>query len=131
MRAVNGKIIYSSQDLKDFVECKFAIDLDIADLSLKVPRAADSALDIMLQNKGNDFEEHYHADVKDRYERDGLTVREIPYDGSIEDRALETVDAMSAGADLIYQACLFCQPWQGYPDYIRKVDGKSRFGNYK
>ena len=35
------------------MECKFAVDLDIADLSARITRADDSELDILLQTRGN------------------------------------------------------------------------------
>lgn len=131
MRKEHGRLLFSSGDLRDFVECKFSVDLDVADLTKKIPRVEDSELDLLLQTRGNDFEEQYHTGIKSLYKSEGRSVAEIPGDASIEERARTTIAAMSNGIDLIYQAGLFCVPWHGYPDYIRKVSGDSRFGAYR
>jgi len=131
MRKEHGRLLFSSGDLRDFVECKFSVDLDVADLTKKIPRVVDSELDLLLQTRGNDFEEQYHTGIKSLYKSEGRSVAEIPGDASIEERAKTTIAAMSNGIDLIYQAGLFCVPWHGYPDYIRKVSGDSRFGAYR
>ena len=46
------------------------------------------------------------------------------------DRIRKTVAAMEAGADLIYQAALTGPAFFGYADLLRKVPGKSAFGDH-
>ena len=65
---------------------------------------------------------------------EGLDVVEIPRprgrNGLIE-AARATEQALRDGADVVYQAALFDEPWFGYADFLVRVDGvPSRFGDY-
>ncbi len=41
-----------------------------------------------------------------------------------------TFGAMQQAADLIYQGAFFDGTWYGKPDFLHKIEGQSRFGNY-
>ena len=41
-----------------------------------------------------------------------------------------TLAAMQLGADVVYQAALSLLPFTGYADFLVKVEGKSRFGDF-
>ena len=59
MRIHNSEKLYSSQDMKDFIECKFALDLDIRSLSEKIDQVEESEWTKILFKKGNDFENDF------------------------------------------------------------------------
>lgn len=46
------------------------------------------------------------------------------------DRFGATIDAMKSGVDVIYQGALRDQEFAGYTDFLQKVPGGSRLGNY-
>ena len=134
MRLVDGELLLSSQDLRDFVECNHAADLDILDVTEPSPgiaRTEDSDLTRLLQGKGIDFEDGYHRKLVTECTASGKTVVEIDSGKSVKERASDTVSAMGSGIDVIYQAGLHSLPWHGYPDYLRKVPGQSRFGDFQ
>ena len=105
MRIHNNKKLFSSQDLRDFVECRFAVDLDLCDLIEPIERAKDSEWSQVLFRKGNEFEQSYLASLN-RSAPPGTKITTIPGDAPIEERISLTHDAMSVGADFIYQAAL-------------------------
>jgi uncharacterized protein len=50
---------------------------------------------------------------------------------AIRQRATETIDALRAGADVVFQATLLDAPWFGYADFLVRVDGApSDLGDY-
>jgi uncharacterized protein len=66
----------------------------------------------------------------------GLGIVEIarPVDQSAEairERAAETIDALRARTDVVFQATLLDAPWFGYADFLVRVDGvPSELGDY-
>ena len=129
MRIHNAKKLFSYQDLRDFTECSFAVDFDLCDLTEPIERKKNSEWVQILFEKGTEFESDYLASLS-RGAVPGKQITEIPGDGSLEERLRLTHDAMSAGADLIYQAALYFGNWHGYADILRKIDGKSKYGDH-
>jgi predicted RecB family nuclease len=130
VRIHNSEKLYSSQDMKDFIECKFALDLDIRSLSEKIDRVEESEWTKILFKKGNDFEDDFVNTLKNDSSSE-KTLVEIPTDeSSLEERVAATISAMKSGSDYIFQAALHSGKWHGYADILRKVDGLSSFGDY-
>jgi predicted RecB family nuclease len=50
--------------------------------------------------------------------------------GDFVEGAKKTVDLMQQGVEGIYQAVLFSPPFLGIPDLMRRVEGRSRFGDW-
>src|SRR6185369_7536170 len=66
----------------------------------------------------------------DMLRRSGKTVVEINR-GDTNEAAVQTVEAMKRGVDIIYQARLEQDIWGGWADFlIKKVDKTSKFGNW-
>ena len=83
----------------------------------------------MLARRGAEHE----ARILRQYESKGLQVAKMSrvIGASAEERAKaadETANAMATGADVIYQGFLQSAEWSGYPDFLIKVAGPSRFG---
>jgi predicted RecB family nuclease len=117
------KILFSASDLADFIECRHltALGLRSLDDSSLVKKEADEATEI-LQRQGIEHEKNY----LEKLERAGKRIREIRSTGSIsrQERVKQTLEAMQAGSDVIYQAAFDRSPFMGYADFLLKVEGK-------
>lgn len=122
----NGQILYSPSDLVNFLSCRHASFLDIKALSEDIETTETSKTVLLLQKKGLEHEASYLQHLKDK----GETVVEIPKNRNLQDRTALTVEAMTAGADIIYQAVLFDMPWQGYADFLIKCNTPSSLGDF-
>ncbi|MGH2392557.1 MAG: TM0106 family RecB-like putative nuclease, partial [Candidatus Limnocylindria bacterium] len=137
MQLIDGAPVYSASDLVGFLECEHLTALERAALAGLVARPVldDPELDV-LRRRGELHERRY----LDLLRADGRSVVEIARDGSSQDHgaelraaADETTAAMSAGADVIYQATFFDRRWRGHADFLLRVeraDRPSRWGPY-
>ena len=122
-----SELILSASDLVNFSECTHHIQLDLRALSGEIARPAVDPQAALLQRKGIEFEDRYlkelqgtHADLANL---SGLT--------RDQDKAVAaTIDAMRAGASVIYQAALRGNRLGGYADFLFKVDRPSTLGNH-
>lgn len=118
--------LYSASDLVNFMGCMHATVLDIRQLDDPVELAPDDEQAKLLQEKGIEHELAY----LERLRCEGLSVIEIDGDGGIEEKAERTRAALREGADVIYQGAFLEGPWQGYSDFLLKVDRPSDLGDY-
>jgi predicted RecB family nuclease len=137
MDRIDGTPVYSATDLVAYLACEHLIQLERAALVGLVERPIrdDPELDV-IRRRGFQHEARYKADL----EAAGRTVVTITTDGYEADRAevlrraaAETVDAMAAGADVIYQATFFDGTFRGHADFLLRVeapDQPSRWGPY-
>jgi uncharacterized protein len=132
-RHEDGTLVVSATDLVGFLECDHLVTLEElrARGELERPYREDPELDLIRQ-RGYDHERRYI----DRLEADGRTVTEMQLrdPGSPADLAAseaETLAAMEAGADVIFQATLFDGRWRGHPDFlVRRDDRPSALGGW-
>ena len=126
MQLIDGRPVYSATDLVAFLLCEHRTNLDRAAAARLVhkPKRDDDELELIAR-RGLRHEERFLGDLK----AEGLTVHEIRRDGSGSDQgtflreaADETLAAMRAGADVIYQATFFDGTWRGHADFLLKVD---------
>ena len=117
MQIVDGNLVYSATDLVGFLECGHLTSLERAAVSghLERPVREDPVLDRITQ-RGQLHEERF----LEALEADGVEVVRFDQDPGLpfgqrlaEGRDL-TLDAMLAGADVIYQAVLFDGRRLGY-----------------
>ncbi len=137
MQLIDGSPVYSASDLVGFLECEHLTALERAALVGLVsrPMLDDPELDV-LRRRGVQHERRF----LDLLRSEGRKVVEIARDGSSQDHgaelraaAGETVAAMAAGADVIYQATFFDGRWRGHADFLFRVDRPdraSRWGTY-
>ena len=130
MQLIDGRPVYAATDLVGFLACSHLTRLEQAALARLVarPERDDPELDVIRQ-RGYEHERRY----RDALETGGRTVVTVELDGSIEDRgdqlreaAAETVAAMRAGAEVIYQATFFDGTWRGHADFLLRVDDPAR-----
>jgi uncharacterized protein len=130
VQLIDGRPVYAATDLVAFLACEHLTELERAALAglVKRPMRDDPELDI-IRKRGFEHEKRYLDDLVAEG-RSSVTIR---LDGSIEDdgerlRAAqaETIAAMAAGADVIYQATFFDGTWRGHADFLLRVDDATR-----
>ena len=85
----------------------------------------DDPLDAVLANKGYKHEEELYQSLKNDYPK----VAQI--DTSDKKRAIKkTEEFIKEGFDVIYQGALTNNHFFGFTDFLIKVPGQSKFGNY-
>src|SRR5688572_11813891 len=126
MQRVDGHVLFSPSDLNHFVDCEHLTSLDLRALDgLIVAKEKDAQAEI-IRAKGFEHErawlEHLRAEGKQIVE-----IATGPEPDWSRAAAL-TVDAMRAGAEVIYQGVFLDTPWRGIADFVLRVDTPSSLG---
>ena len=130
MQRLDGEIVLSATDLVGFLACDHLtqVDLQVALGLLEPPTRDDPYLD-MLAGKGLAHE----AKVLARLRADRTCV-EICGDTrtrqGLLDAEADTLAAMRAGVDLVYQATFFDGRWRGHADFLLRVSTPSALGSW-
>jgi len=120
--------MFSATDIASFLACPHTATLDRAESRKQVRRPFfENPTVELLQNLGLEHEQRY---LHQLVERDGRSVVTIELDGSWENAAKTTLEAMRRGADAVYQATFFEAPWRGRSDFLLRVDNPSAFGSW-
>lgn len=127
MQEREGRVLLSATDVTKHVACPHITTLDLAVVHGALPKPTDG-VDAQLQlifDKGLAHEADYLASLIES----GRTVVEISDQGlSLGQREALTIEAMRAGAEVVFQAALFDGTWVGFADFLLKVDRPSDFG---
>jgi predicted RecB family nuclease len=126
MKIIGAETYLSASDLSTHIACPHATFLNLQEAKklLTAPVNINGALHA-LQQKGEEFEASYIKQLRTRKKQ----VVEI--DKADKRKALQdTVNAMAAGADIIYQARLEHDTWNGWADFLVKVNKPGRFGEW-
>ena len=121
-----GQLIYSPSDLTLYMDSPFASWMEHSMLiNPELLSFVDSPDEIMflLQRRGALHE----TEVLNSFLQKNLNVVQIAKGSNT---LQDTLAAMQSGADIIYQAALSLLPFTGYADFLVKVEGKSRFGDF-
>lgn len=105
------KPLLSASRLNNFQACQHHAALWLA--GEKAPERAEDTL-TLVRSKGFEHEAKVLTDLAARHG----DVLEIATSGSLEARRAQTLEAMSQGAPLIYQAALADDRWIGFPDFL-------------
>lgn len=117
--------LFSASDLVNFMGCAHATFLDLRNLDAPIAFPPEDAQTKMLQEKGFEHERAY----LERLRAEGRSVIEI--DGAdIVEKAERTRAALAAGPDVIFQGAFLAGPWQGYSDFLLRIDTPSALGDY-
>ncbi len=126
MQLRNGQVVLGASDIVNFLECQHLTTLDLRQLSDPQPLpAADEQLQL-LARKGQQWEAQYLEGMRAKH----ADVVEIDASVATSAAAAATLEAMRSGVSLIYQATLLTPGYMGRADFLRRVAGHSRFGNY-
>jgi len=129
----DGTLVVSATDLVGFLECDHLVTLEEARArgELEKPFREDPQLDL-VRRRGYEHEQRYI----ERLRNEGRTVVEMrlrdprtPSD--LRAAEAETLAAMHAGTDVIFQATFFDGRWRGHPDFlVRRDDRPSDLGSW-
>lgn len=132
-RHADGTIVVSATDLVGFLECGHLTTLELGQLDgmWEKPHPRVDPEVVLLQERGEAHERAYLG----RLRADGLTIHSIDKTDLTTPEQLraaeaETVSAMRRGVDVVYQATLFDGRWRGHADFLLKVDGPSKLGDW-
>ena len=131
MYSCAGDVILSPSDLNGFLACRHLTELDRLVAAGKLDRpVGDRAEAAVLSRRG---EEHERRELA-RLEGEGLEVVRVPPPGpgpeALAAAEAVTVDAMRAGAEVIYQASFFDGRWRGCADFLRRVAAPTGLGGW-
>ena len=129
----DGTLVVSATDLVGFLECDHLVTLELARArgELERPYRDDPQLDL-IQQRGLDHEQQYI----ERLRAEGRTVVEMTQrqprtPDELRAAEAETLAAMRAGTDVIFQATFFDGRWRGHPDFLmRRDDRPSALGGW-
>ncbi|KTD59060.1 putative RNA helicase [Legionella santicrucis] len=126
MHLESRNIVFTPTDLTLFMESPFASWMEHLALvhpeSLPPCDKKDELVD-SLKKKGIQHE----ANILESFYQKNLVVAQIEKE---TDKTKATLDSMTAGVDIIYQAALQLIPLKGYADFLVKKEGESKFGDY-
>ena len=125
----NGKLVYSPSDLIVYMESPFASwmnRLEKEGLTDSIDKDAADSMMSVLARKGLAHEQAYLEYLK----ADGKDVCEIDESLGRAEQELATIEAMHSGAEVIFQARLVLGDFAGYADFLIKVPGASKLGDY-
>jgi predicted RecB family nuclease len=123
----SGEVLYSASDLVNFLECEHLTTLDLIDLKTPLPKTESSDDAKLIQAKGFAHEGRYFDELKAQC---ASVVDLTQIQGGLAQKAAATLDAMRAGAEVIYQATLRDGPYIGHADFLRRVPRSSKLGPY-
>lgn len=132
MQHIDGRLLLSASDLVAFLECEHlsALDLRVAHGTETIARTRTDSTDLVAR-KGDEHEQAFLESLIGQ----GLDVVVIQsvIDGLVSDAeaVAQTISAMRAGADVIYQAALADGDWRGFADFLERVPvPSSALGDY-
>lgn len=131
MERVDGRLIFSASDLINHLECAHLthLNLEVALGRAELEQTRSDTTDLVAR-KGDEHEQAHLAQLH----ADGREVVEIesaPGLAGTRAGARETVAAMKAGAEVIYQGVLFDGVrWRGHSDFLQRVETPSTLGSF-
>jgi uncharacterized protein len=127
MQLRDGQLSLSPSDLSAHLGCAHltTLELRVARRELEKPPLEDEQTKLLFR-KGEEHERAYLQRLRD----DGLEIAEISVDPDHdwERAARETVEAMRAGVDVVYQGVLVGEGWRGVADFLLRVETSSALG---
>jgi len=121
-----GKL-FSASDLVNFAACTHLTHLDLINLDTPLEKAADSEEAVLIQEKGFAHEAAYLEQLQKRH---GAVVNLQKADISDRDAYRDTVEALKAGAKVVFQATFLSAPWVGHADFLVRVQTPSHLGDF-
>lgn len=136
MRIVEGTPVFSPSDLTGYLACDHLLTLELRAMvgELTRPERDDPELAV-LSRRGLEHETRY----LDQLRAEGRTVvvvgadrDELSSSGIARLRELHarTVAALRAGPDVIYQGAFYDGRWQGFADFLVRIDVPSNLGPF-
>ncbi|GGK68058.1 TM0106 family RecB-like putative nuclease [Ornithinimicrobium pekingense] len=123
----DDRLVLSATDVTRHVGCAHATSLEreVAAGRREAPVTQDVGMQLVTA-MGQEHEEAYLRRLRD----EGRRVVEVARAGSWAERERLTLEAMHAGADVVYQATLFDGSWLGHADFLLRAERPSRLGGW-
>lgn len=136
MRMVDGMAVFSPSDLTGYLACDHLLTLELRAIAgeLVRPQREDPELDV-LARRGLEHETRYLELLR----AEGRSVVVVGGDQAtlsssgiarLRELQEQTVAALRAGPDVIYQGAFFDGRWQGFADFLLRVDAPSDLGAF-
>jgi hypothetical protein len=119
-----GRMVSSATDLVNYLVCRHLTALDLQQLADPQPLPEQDPAARAAPTQGRWVGSGVPASAEDR----SVDVVEILRTGTREAQIAATLDAMNAGAAVIFQAALGRPGWFGRADFLRRVDRPSQLG---
>lgn len=121
----DGELVVSASDLNDYTACRhlLRLNLEYACRERQRPSERDPTAEIVAR-KGDEHEAAY----LDSLRAEGRGVVEIDQEGSVEQAAERTLEAMRSGAEAIFQATFAREGLRGHADFLFRVERPSELG---
>ncbi|MFI5305306.1 MAG: TM0106 family RecB-like putative nuclease [Nitrospiria bacterium] len=127
MQNDQGKLLYSSTDLTNFLQCSHLTSLDLINMETPLVKAAVDEQARLIGEKGNRHEKAFLQKLK----QSGVSIADLStVKGGRVNKERETLKAMELGSELIYQGALSSGNLTGQADFLKKVKLHTRFGDY-
>jgi predicted RecB family nuclease len=130
--APDGSIIVSATDLVGYLACDHLATLELQALhgELDKPLREDPELEL-IRKRGFAHEQAYLG----RLRAEGRSIHEIAARDArtpdeLRSAQAETLAAMRAGADVIFQATFFDGRWRGHADFLVRAERASDLGGW-
>jgi predicted RecB family nuclease len=126
---IDGQLILSASDLTGFLECPHLTQQELAATRGEIvrPDRDDPELELLARHGTEHEEAHLDAYVGAGRSVVRIETARATLDAYRQARD-QTLAAMRAGVDVIYQAALFDGRWLGYADFLERVDTPSDLG---
>jgi uncharacterized protein len=125
MRLKGKKFFYSASDLSGYIHCRHLTTLNKKAVLAEIQKPEqESRLIETLQLRGQEFEKDQLTKLK--RQRKTIAVIEQSSKSPFED----TLKAMKKGFDVIYQARMEMGEWQGWADFLIRVEKPSKLGKW-
>jgi uncharacterized protein len=129
MQVHGDRLVLSPSDLNDHVECPHLTTLSLA-VARGIQRRPHLPHDHgdLLRRKGEEHEAAYLDAMRrqGRHVVDAVGADRWDFDAS----ARTTIEAMRAGADVIYQATFVLGDWRGRADFLERVERPTALGSW-
>ncbi len=126
MRYLDGNLLFSASDLMRFMGCAHSTTLDLMHLRGEGPDPRQDTEDAALLQKQGDMHEAAHLA---RLGSAGREIVEIKR-GDLAANVKATREALTSGAEVIFQGALLSGNWGGWSDFLEKVGRPSKLGNF-
>jgi len=129
MQALGGRLVLSPSDLNDYVECPHltTLALDVARGTRARPHVPDDHGEL-LRRKGEEYEAAYLRDLRAKGREVVDVIGADRWD--FESSARATIEAMQAGAEVIYQATFVLGDWRGRADFLERIEQPTALGGW-
>jgi uncharacterized protein len=128
MRRLAEGFSFSATEVAAFLSCEHLTTLELRVAEGELSRPAQNDIERrMLEKRGLEHEARVLAHYR-KQGREIVTITARPGQAGLQAAADRTIEAMQAGADLIYQGTLLTgrppeASWVGRPDFLQKVSG--------